>query len=72
VKKPDHRTIRRCGAFDFIKNHETGFTEIDKGYMTVKEKLGKGTFCKVKKAVCKVNRVKEDEKTGEKIKMPFN
>jgi hypothetical protein len=39
--------------------------------MTVKKKLGKGTFCKVKEAVCKVNRTKVDEVTGEKTKVPL-
>ena len=69
--KPDHRTIRRCGAFDYQKNAETGYTEVDNAYMTVKDKIGKGTFCKVKSAVCKVNRTKTDEVTGEVTKVPL-
>lgn len=69
--KPKHRTIRRCGNFDMKKNPETGFTEIDNGYMTVREKLGKGGFCTVKSVSCKVNRTKKDEDTGEEIKVPL-
>ena len=70
-EKPKHRTIRRCGNFDCAKNKENGFTEIDKGYMTVREKLGKGAFCKVKSVSCKVNRTKKDEVTGEETKVPL-
>ena len=46
----DHRTIRRCGAFNVTESPE-GFPVLDNGYLTICEKLGTGTFCKVKKAV---------------------
>ena len=39
--------------------------------MTVREKLGKGAFCKVKSVSCKVNRTKKDEVTGEETKVPL-
>ena len=35
------------------------FKCIDKDYLTIKEKIGTGGFCKVKHATCKVYREKE-------------
>jgi hypothetical protein len=43
---------------------------LDNGYLTICEKLGTGTFCKVKKAVAQVNRTKTDEMTEEKTQVP--
>ena len=43
---------------------------LDGGYLTVKGKLGEGAFCKVKEAVCKVNRVRINKETGQEELVP--
>ena len=53
------------------KDDEDGkeYKTIDNGYMTIKEKIGEGAFCKVKTAILAVNRETTDEK-GEKKLIP--
>ena len=68
-EEKEHRTISRCGVFNVTEDEE-GFKVLDNGYLTIKEKIGTGGFCKVKKAVAQVNRMKKDELTGEETKVP--
>lgn len=60
------RKIMRIGNFD-ITPHETNdkWKQLDGGYMTIKDKIGAGSFCKVKEATCVVNREVENPDTGE-------
>lgn len=55
-----------------VEDKEAGkqWKTIDDGYLTIKEKIGEGSFCKVKNAVCVVHREAIDEETGEKTLVP--
>ena len=70
----DARTIQRIGNFDIslVEDKEAGkqWKTIDDGYLTIKEKMGEGSFCKVKKAVALVHREEVNEETGEKTLVP--
>ena len=55
-----------------VEDKEAGkqWKTIDDGYLTIKEKMGEGSFCKVKKAVALVHREEVNEETGEKTLVP--
>lgn len=66
---PDARTIARVPLFDIEAHpHNPKYKVIDKGTpaeITIKETLGKGSFCKVKEAEAKVIRILKDKQSGE-------
>ena len=43
------------------------YKTIDNGYMTIKEKIGEGAFCKVRTAILAVNREEKDENGDTKL-----
>lgn len=48
------RKVEKYNAFEIVTTDE-GYKCID-NYLTVREKIGEGGFCKVKHATCKVTR----------------
>jgi len=54
-----------------VPDPDTGkeYKTIDNGYMTIKEKIGEGSFCKVKTAILAVNR-EETNESGETVLIP--
>ena len=68
----EHRKIRRHSFFDIeIVESDDGqqCKTIDKGYLTIKHKIGKGTYCKVNKVDCKVFRNIMNKTSGENEKV---
>jgi hypothetical protein len=68
TQNEEHRKIRRHSNFDIeIVESEDGqqLKTIDNGYLTIKHKIGKGTYCKVNKVDCRVFRNIVNKLTGE-------
>lgn len=61
----DHRKIQRICDFDMetieaTSDHPT-YIVLDQGYLTIKNKIGEGGFCKVKACTALVNRKNVEE-----------
>ena len=67
----DYRKIQRNGNFDIKaiqgENNAT-WHSVDDGFMIIKEKIGQGAFCQVKRVSIKVNLEKKNAETGETYK----
>ena len=51
-KVDDQRTIQRIDIFDVSPDPTNAkWKQLDDGYLTIKDKIGAGSFCKVKEAV---------------------
>ena len=67
----DYRKIQRNGNFDIVQiEGDNGATwqSVDEGFMIIKQKIGQGAFCQVRKATIKVNLEKKNAETGETYK----